>query len=106
MEEEENLTNTIDQMSLSFEESCSRAPIFVDYHDPKLIYVNDGSLHTLYLTPDEISKVLVLRKHTKTCQQISQIVYQKIEGLRSEIIKGSASRRLQDSFYKLIPCLK
>jgi hypothetical protein len=64
--------------------------------------VNEVDLQTLYCSVNELSKLLVLRKLTRFCAQMSETLFNKIEDLRSQVIHNTATRRLQESLYKLL----
>jgi hypothetical protein len=86
-----------------------RAPIFAATNDQREMRFNGreilGALNTLYRPSPELSKVLLLRKIAKLVSELTRKLISKVVDLRQLVIAGKATKRLEESLYKLMGCI-
>jgi hypothetical protein len=56
----------------------------------------------LDISPEELTKIALLRKHTALCKTLMELFLQKVHDIREEIKQRKTSRRVEDSYYKMI----
>jgi hypothetical protein len=61
---------------------------------------------TIYLSPEELSKILVLRKQNKMCVSMAEKFYSRIVDFRADVINETASKRQEASLYKLLASIR
>ena len=69
-------------------------------------YQYSKGFSTIYLSPEELSKILVLRKQNKMCASMAEKFYSRIVEFRNDVLNETASKRQEASLYKLLASIR